>query len=49
MGGFTSKYMLYLFDDMVNGNEIFKEVINEYYLETKQHQYNGISIMLLIP
>ncbi|MGE7780191.1 glycosyltransferase [Peribacillus sp. NPDC097264] len=47
VGGFTSKYMPYLFDDMVNGYEIFKEVINEYYLETKQQQYNGISIMLL--
>ncbi|WP_078432597.1 glycosyltransferase family 2 protein [Metabacillus halosaccharovorans] len=46
-GGFTSKYMPYLFDDMINGYLIQKEVINEYYLNTQQKQYNGISIMLL--
>jgi glycosyltransferase involved in cell wall biosynthesis len=47
VGGFTSKYMPYLFDDMVNGYQIQKEVINEYYSDTLQKQYNGISIMLL--
>ncbi|PGZ75799.1 glycosyltransferase family 2 protein [Bacillus sp. AFS029637] len=47
MGGLTSKYMPYLFEDMVNGYQIQKEVINKYYLDTKQEQYNGISIMLL--
>jgi glycosyltransferase involved in cell wall biosynthesis len=47
LGGFTSKYMPYLFDDMVNGYKIQKEVIEEYYLESKQQRYNGISIMLL--
>ncbi|MCK1993419.1 glycosyltransferase [Peribacillus muralis] len=47
VGGFTNKFMPYLFDDMINGYEIFKEVINEHYLVTKQKQYNGISIMLL--
>jgi glycosyltransferase involved in cell wall biosynthesis len=47
MGGFTNKYMPYLFDDMVNGYKIQKEVINEYFMDTLQKQYNGISIMLL--
>ena len=46
-GGFTSKYMPYLFNDMVNGYKIQKEVINEYYKHAKQEQYNGVSIMLL--
>lgn len=44
LGGFTSKYMPYLFDDMVNGYLIQKEVINEYF---NQEHMNGISIMLL--
>ncbi|MBS4205796.1 glycosyltransferase family 2 protein [Lederbergia citrea] len=47
MGGFTNSYMPYYFDDVFNGYQIQKEIINEYYLETKQEQYNGISIMLL--
>ena len=47
MGGLTSKYMPYLFEDMVNGYQIQKEVINKYYLDTQQKQYNGISIMFL--
>lgn len=47
LGGFTSKYMPYLFDDMVYGYQIQKEVINEHYSDTKQTHYNGISIMLL--
>jgi glycosyltransferase involved in cell wall biosynthesis len=46
-GGFTSKYMPFLFEDMINGYIIQKELINEYFSETKQNQYNGISIMLL--
>ena len=46
-GGFTSRYMPYHFDDIVNGYEIQKSVIEEYYNETKERQYNGISIMLL--
>ena len=46
-GGNTSKYMPYLFNDMVEGYNIQKEVIEEYYQETKQKRYNGISIMLL--
>ncbi|WP_338789119.1 glycosyltransferase family 2 protein [Metabacillus sp. FJAT-53654] len=47
VGGFTSKYMPYLFEDMVNGYLIQKEVIDEYYQNTYQEQYDGISIMLL--
>lgn len=47
IGGFTSKYMPYLFEDMVNGYNIQKSVISEYYSETFQKRTNGISIMLL--
>ncbi|MED3866650.1 glycosyltransferase family 2 protein [Priestia megaterium] len=47
VGGFTSKYMPHLFNDMVNGYRIQKEVIDEYYLDTQQKEYDGISIMLL--
>lgn len=46
-GGFTSKFMPYMFDDIVNGYQIQKEVIDEFYKETQQREYNGISIMLL--
>ncbi|PHA03088.1 hypothetical protein COE51_01725 [Bacillus pseudomycoides] len=46
-GGFTSKYQPYLFDDMVNGYLIQEEVIDEYYYDTTEKNYNGISIMLL--
>lgn len=46
-GGNTSKYMSYLFNDIVSGYKIQKEVIEEYYNDTKQQRLNGISIMLL--
>ena len=46
-GGFTSKYMPYHFYDIVNGYEIQKEVIEQYYMDTKEESYKGISIMLL--
>jgi glycosyltransferase involved in cell wall biosynthesis len=46
-GGNTSKYMSYLFNDMIKGYEIQKEVIEEYYQNTKQKRYNGISVMAL--
>ncbi|TXK82510.1 glycosyltransferase family 2 protein [Paenibacillus sp. N3.4] len=46
-GGFTSKYQPYLFEDMVNGYLIQKEVIDDYYEDTEEKSYNGISIMLL--
>ncbi|MEH7444034.1 glycosyltransferase family 2 protein, partial [Bacillus sp. JJ1122] len=45
LGGNTSKYMPYLFDDMVNGYKIQKDVIDKYFKESIQKQYNGISIM----
>ncbi|MFB3170670.1 glycosyltransferase family 2 protein [Neobacillus sp. 179-C4.2 HS] len=45
--GFTSRYMKTLFNDAVNGYKIQKEVIDEYYKDTLQQQYNGISLMLL--
>lgn len=47
VGGFTSRYMPYHFDDIVNGYEIQKEVIDKYYDDKRQYEYNGISIMLL--
>ncbi|HWJ78744.1 MAG TPA: glycosyltransferase family 2 protein [Niallia sp.] len=46
-GGLTSKFMPYLFEDVVNGYQIQKEVIDEFYKDTQQNEYNGISIMLL--
>jgi len=46
-GGTTSKYMSFLFDDMIAGYKIQKEVIEQYFVDTKQKQYKGISIMLL--
>lgn len=46
-GGITSKYMPHFFDDAVNGYQIQKEVIDEFFKETQQKEYNGISIMLL--
>ena len=46
-GGFTSRYMPHHFYDIVNGYEIQKEVIEEYYIDTKVERYKGISIMLL--
>ncbi|RST72564.1 glycosyltransferase family 2 protein [Siminovitchia acidinfaciens] len=47
LGGFTNKYMPHLFEDMVNGFQIQKEVIEEHYQKTKDNHYNGICIMLL--
>lgn len=47
IGGFTNKYMPYLFEDMINGYNIQKSVIKEYYSDTIQKHTNGISIMLL--
>lgn len=46
-GGNTNKYMPYLFDDMINGYKIQKHVIEEYFKEDKENNYNGSSIMLL--
>lgn len=46
-GGNTSKFMPYIFDDMISGYEIQREVINKYYQDTTQKRLNGISIMLL--
>ena len=47
VGGFTNNYMPTMFNDMINGYQIQKEVINEHFLETIQKHYRGISIMLL--
>lgn len=47
IGGNTSKFMPYLFDDSINGYRIQKEVINKYFKHDIQRRYDGISIMLL--
>lgn len=47
LGGYTSKFMPYLFDDMICGYKIQKEIINENYKSSHQLRQNGISIMLL--
>ncbi|MCI2255191.1 glycosyltransferase [Domibacillus sp. PGB-M46] len=46
-GGFTSKYMPNLFSDMVNGYQIQREIIDNYYKDSRERHCNGISIMLL--
>lgn len=46
-GGLTSRYMPYMFDDAVNGYEIQKQVIEEYYSDMADKEFDGISIMLL--
>lgn len=46
-GGNTSKYMPYLFEDMINGYCIQKDVIEKYYQDTYKKEKKGISIMLL--
>lgn len=46
-GGFTSKYMPYFFNDIINGYKIQKQVINDYYQDSKESRLNGSSIMLL--
>lgn len=47
LGGFTSKYMPHFFSDVINGYEIQKEVIDEYYTETKEYETKGICFMLI--
>ena len=46
-GGTSSKYMSYLFKDSISGYQIQKEIIDEFFKESKQARLNGISIMLL--
>lgn len=46
MGGYTSKYMPYFFNDITEGYKAQKAVLNEYFCE-EEHHYGGISIMLL--
>lgn len=46
-GGGTSKYMPYLFNDMVGGYRIQKVVIDRYFNDNRDENYEGISIMLL--
>lgn len=47
MGGGTSKYMPYHFEDIITGYEIQKQVIEDYFVHKREYEYNGISIMLL--
>lgn len=46
-GGNTSRYMPYLFQDMIMGYQINKKVINDYFSFEKEKHLNGISIMLI--
>ncbi|MEK3991759.1 glycosyltransferase family 2 protein [Robertmurraya sp. FSL R5-0851] len=46
-GGFTSKYMPYLFHDTINCYQIQKDVIENYFQSSKHQEMNGISVMLL--
>lgn len=46
-GGGTSKYMPYLFNDMIEGFKVQKEVIEEYYNDEYEKRYNGATAMLL--
>lgn len=46
-GGGTSKYMPYLFNDMIEGFKIQKKVIEEYYNDISEETYNGATAMLL--
>ncbi|NDI77672.1 MULTISPECIES: glycosyltransferase family 2 protein [Psychrilyobacter] len=46
-GGNTNGYMSYMFSDAVNGYKIQKEVIEEFYQDSREKRYGGISIMLL--
>lgn len=45
VGGYTSKYMPYFFNDIIEGYNSQKKVIDEYCYDVKH--INGISIMLL--
>ncbi|NRF90531.1 glycosyltransferase [Paenibacillus frigoriresistens] len=47
VGGYSSKYMPYLFDDVVNGYQIQKEVIAESYQDDLFKKYRTISIMII--
>jgi len=46
-GGATSRYMPYLFQDMVNGFLIQKEVVESHYRHQPHIHYFGIRVMLL--
>lgn len=47
INGETNQYMPYMFNDIVNGYKIQKEVIEEFYKDSAKDSYRGISIMLL--
>lgn len=46
-GGGSSKYMPNLFDDVINTYKVQKKIIKDYYIESMEEKYKGISIMLL--
>lgn len=46
-GGFTSKYMPHLFDDTISCYQIQKDVIENYFQNTKYQEMRGVSVMLL--
>lgn len=47
VSGGTSKYMPYLFNDIIEGFKIQKKVIKEFYPESREKRYNGATAMLL--
>ena len=47
LGGTTRKYMPNLFNDVVRGYEVQKQVAHQYYQDSLQSQLNGSSIMLI--
>ncbi|WNQ12692.1 glycosyltransferase [Paenibacillus aurantius] len=47
VGGLTCRYMPHFFEDMITGYEIQKTVVERYYPDTKEKEYDGICIMLL--
>lgn len=46
-GGNTNKYMPYLFNDIIEGYKVQKEVIEKYYSDSREKRYNGATAMLL--
>ncbi|WP_238186340.1 glycosyltransferase family 2 protein [Paenibacillus sp. L3-i20] len=47
LGGYTSRYMPYLFHDVVTGYEIQKEVVLKHYAHDQDYHLFGIRLMLL--
>ena len=46
-GGYTRKYMPYLFDDMINIYEVQKKVVAKYFSNARYKKYFDMGVMLL--